>query len=58
MDSHSTPIVSLADHESGVTSIEYALIVGLLALTIIGALGDVGGALAAFFTTLSTGLVL
>ena len=58
MNTRSAKLTSLAVNDNGVTSIEYALIVGLIALTIIGALGDVGGVLASFFTMLSGELSL
>ena len=58
MHTRSNSPASLVVHDGGVTSIEYALIVGLIALTIIGAASDVGGALTAFFASLSEGLAL
>ena len=57
MRTSSTPAL-LVVHDGGVTSIEYALIVGLIALTIIGVVGDVGALLTSFFTTLATGFAL
>ena len=42
--------------QSGVTAIEYGLIAGLVAVTIIGALGILSGGLITIFTTVGTDL--
>ncbi|GAA4028116.1 hypothetical protein GCM10023063_06910 [Arthrobacter methylotrophus] len=40
--------------EKGATATEYSLLVGLIALVIVGGVGLFGGALNTWFTTLST----
>jgi Flp pilus assembly pilin Flp len=58
MTTHSLSSASLGRNDYGVTSIEYALIVGLIALTIIGVLADVGGTLTALYATVAGDLAL
>jgi Flp pilus assembly pilin Flp len=58
MRTRTASFISLVQHDSAVTSIEYALIVGLIALALIGVLDDTGTTLSTFFATLSTRLAL
>jgi len=48
--------IRLTSEETGATAVEYGLIVGLIALVIIGAVGAFGGALGAMFTEMTTQL--
>ena len=43
-------LACLRRDEAGATAIEYGLIAGLIALVIVGALGEIGAALATIFT--------
>ena len=47
---------SLKDDEQGATAVEYGLIVGLIAVVIIGAVGTLGGTLLGWFNDINTGL--
>jgi pilus assembly protein Flp/PilA len=47
-------ITSLVEDEKGATAVEYGLIVGLIAITLITALGLVSGALQGLFGTIAT----
>lgn len=48
--------VSVSGRERGATLIEYGLIVGLIAMVLIGAVTVLGGAIANFFNDLSAAL--
>lgn len=46
----------LVSDEKGATAVEYGLIVGLIAVVIIGAVGTLGGTLLGWFNDINTGL--
>ena len=48
--------IRFTSEETGATAVEYGLIVGLIALVIIGAVGAFGGALGAMFTDMTNQL--
>ena len=46
----------LVSDEKGATAVEYGLIVGLIAVVIIGAVGTLGGTLLGWFNDINSGL--
>jgi pilus assembly protein Flp/PilA len=50
MESTANQMRIFLDNESGVTSIEYALLAALIAMVIVGAVGTTGITLAALYT--------
>ena len=51
-----TRMTALVDDDKGATAVEYGLIVGLIAVVIIGAVGTLGGTLLGWFNDINTGL--
>ena len=51
-----TMMTALVDDDKGATAVEYGLIVGLIAVVIIGAVGTLGGTLLGWFNDINTGL--
>jgi pilus assembly protein Flp/PilA len=49
--------IRLTREETGATAVEYGLIVGLIAVVIIGAVAILGGTLSGFFTSINTELI-
>jgi pilus assembly protein Flp/PilA len=49
-------IAGLVNEDKGATAVEYGLIVGLIAVVIIGAVGTLGGTLLGWFNDINTGL--
>lgn len=57
MAKHHTPLIQALNDESGVTAIEYALMAGLIAVAIIGALSATSTSVIAMFTFWSSAVV-
>jgi len=49
-------LVAIKNDDKGATAVEYGLIVGLIAVVIIGAVGTLGGTLLGWFNDINTGL--
>jgi pilus assembly protein Flp/PilA len=49
-------MAGLVNEDKGATAVEYGLIVGLIAVVIIGAVGTLGGTLLGWFNDINTGL--
>ena len=49
-------LVAIKNDDRGATAVEYGLIVGLIAVVIIGAVGTLGGTLLGWFNDINTGL--
>jgi pilus assembly protein Flp/PilA len=49
-------LVAIKTDERGATAVEYGLIVGLIAVVIIGAVGTLGGTLLGWFNDINDGL--
>ncbi len=49
-------LVAMKNDERGATAVEYGLIVGLIAVVIIGAVGTLGGTLLGWFNDINDGL--